>query len=98
MGKPCSIGEDEPVNENNAERCLWISKTLRIDDPGEASRSSIWVASGSKNDKSDSIGDERLFKGFQSKGDERNRVLETSPILQANPAALSRSINFQESS
>ncbi|MBA0712347.1 hypothetical protein Golax_011454 [Gossypium laxum] len=98
MGKPCSIGEDEPVNENNAERCLWISKTLRIDDPGEASRSSIWVTSGSKNDKLDSIGDERLFKGFQSKGDKRNQVLETSPILQANPAALSRSINFQESS
>ncbi|GMI99241.1 hypothetical protein HRI_003593400 [Hibiscus trionum] len=88
MAKPSNTGEDEPVNEKDGERCLWLPKTLRINDPAEAS----------KNEKPDSIGDGRLFTGFQSKGDERNRVLETSPILQANPAALSRSINFHESS
>ncbi|XWS40890.1 hypothetical protein CRYUN_Cryun17cG0034900 [Craigia yunnanensis] len=98
MGKPSISGEGEPVKENNAERCLWIPKTLRIDDPGEAARSSIWATLGIKNDKSDSIGGGGLFKAFQSKGHERNQVPETSPLLQANPAALSRSINFRESS
>ncbi|KAK6266858.1 hypothetical protein QUC31_017695 [Theobroma cacao] len=98
MGKLSNSGEEEPVKENNAERCLWIPKTLRIDDPGEAARSSIWATLGIKNDKPDSIGSGGLFKSFQSKGDERNQVPETSPVLQANPAALSRSINFHESS
>ncbi|XP_022740243.1 LOW QUALITY PROTEIN: cyclic dof factor 2-like [Durio zibethinus] len=98
MGKPGNTGEEEPVKENNAERCLWIPKTLRIDDPEAAARSSIWATLGIKNDKSDSIGGRGLFKAFQSKGDERNQVPETSPVLQANPAALSRSINFHESS
>ncbi|KAK8587793.1 hypothetical protein V6N13_086766 [Hibiscus sabdariffa] len=98
MSKPSNSGEAEPVKENNPERSLWIPKTLRIDDPGEAAKSSIWATLGIKNDKSDSIGGGGLFKAFQSKGDERNRVPETSPVLQANPAALSRSINFHESS
>ncbi|XVF60558.1 hypothetical protein PTKIN_Ptkin08bG0057600 [Pterospermum kingtungense] len=96
-GKPSNSGEEEPVKENNAERCLWIPKTLRIDDPEEAARSSIWATLGIKNDKSDSIGG-GLFKAFQSKGDERIQSPETSRVLQANPAALSRSINFHESS
>ncbi|XVE68157.1 hypothetical protein DITRI_Ditri09bG0046500 [Diplodiscus trichospermus] len=98
MGKPISSAEEEPVKENNAERCLWIPKTLRIDDPGEAARSSIWATLGIKNDKSDSVGGGGLFKAFQSKSDEKNQVPKTSPVLQANPAALSRSINFHESS
>ncbi|KAE8694160.1 hypothetical protein F3Y22_tig00110788pilonHSYRG00554 [Hibiscus syriacus] len=98
MSKPSNSGEEEPVKENNAERSLWIPKTLRIDDPGEAAKSSIWATLGIKNDKSDSVGGRGLFKAFQSKGDERAQVPETSPVLQANPAALSRSINFHESS
>ncbi|XVF14291.1 hypothetical protein REPUB_Repub09cG0046200 [Reevesia pubescens] len=97
MDKPSNSGVEEPVKENNAERCLWIPKTLRIDDPGEAARSSIWATLGIKHEKSDSIGGGGLFKAFQTKGDERNQVPETSLVLQANPAALSRSINFHES-
>ncbi|XP_039069412.1 cyclic dof factor 2-like isoform X2 [Hibiscus syriacus] len=98
MSKPNNSGEEEPVKENNAERSLWIPKTLRIDDLREAGKSSIWATLGIKNDKSDSVGGGGLFKAFQSKGDERNHIPETSPVLQANPAALSRSINFHESS
>ncbi|XP_045810613.1 cyclic dof factor 1-like [Trifolium pratense] len=38
-----------------------------------------------------------LFKGFASKGDEESYVVEaSSSILQANPAALSRSLVFHE--
>lgn len=93
-----SSGEEEPPKENNAERCLWIPKTLRIDDPGEAARSSIWATLGIKNDKVDSVSGGGLFKAFQPKSEDKNHVAETPPVLQANPAAFSRSLNFQESS
>ncbi|XP_057486814.1 cyclic dof factor 2-like [Actinidia eriantha] len=96
--KQTNSGEEEPQTENNPERYLWIPKTLRIDDLGEAARSSIWATLGIKNDKADSTSGGGLFKAFQSKNDEKKHVSETSPVLQANPAALSRSLNFHESS
>ncbi|XP_044506545.1 cyclic dof factor 2-like [Mangifera indica] len=96
MVKQSNSGEEEPHKENNAEKCLWIPKTLRIDDPGEAAKSSIWRTLGIKNDKTDSIGGGGLFKAFQPKGKGKNHVAETSLVLKANPAALSRSLNFQE--
>ncbi|KAF7134422.1 hypothetical protein RHSIM_Rhsim08G0069900 [Rhododendron simsii] len=95
--KPSS-GQEESEIEDNNEPCLWIPKTLRIDDPGEAAKSSIWQTLGIKNDKGDSISKGSMFKAFQSKRDEKNHMPETSSVLQANPAALSRSLNFHESS
>lgn len=97
IGKPNDSTEEEP-KEANPERSLWIPKTLRIDDPGEAAKSSIWATLGIKNEASDSAGRGVLLKAFQSKSEEKNHVVEASSVLQANPAALSRSRNFQESS
>jgi hypothetical protein len=38
-----------------------------------------------------------LFKGFATKGDEKNHIVEVfSSVLQVNPAALSRSLVFHE--
>ncbi|XP_042485652.1 cyclic dof factor 2-like [Macadamia integrifolia] len=98
MLKPSNSEKEDPVKQSNSEKCLWIPKTLRIDDPGEAARSSIWATLGIKNDKADSISGGGLFKAFQSKGGEKNHMTETSHVLQANPAALSRSLNFHETS
>ncbi|KAL9380943.1 hypothetical protein Peur_026600 [Populus x canadensis] len=92
-----SNSKEELVKQNNTERCLWIPKTLRIDDPGEAAKSSIWTTLGIKNDKPGSFGGRGLFKAFDSKV-EKTRAAEASPVLHANPAALSRSLKFQESS
>ncbi|XP_077212759.1 cyclic dof factor 1-like [Tasmannia lanceolata] len=89
--------EDTP-KQSNSERCLWVPKTLRIDDPGEAARSSIWATLGIKNDKVDTVNGGGLFKAFQSKVNDGNHTDETSQVLHANPAALSRSLNFHESS
>lgn len=91
-------GEDEQRKENNKEKCLWVPKTLRIDDPGEAAKSSIWTTLGIKSDKADSGQGGGLFKAFPSKGDEKDHSVQTSTVLQANPAALSRSLNFHETS
>ncbi|KAE9449284.1 hypothetical protein C3L33_18814, partial [Rhododendron williamsianum] len=96
--KHTSSGEEEPRNESSPERYLWIPKTLRIDDLGEAAKSSIWATLGIKNDKADSFSGGSLFKAFQSKGGEKNHMSDTSSVLQANPAALSRSLNFHENS
>ncbi|KAF5725373.1 hypothetical protein HS088_TW23G00094 [Tripterygium wilfordii] len=96
--KASTTGEEENPKDNNSERCLWVPKTLRIDDPGEAAKSSIWMTLGIKYDKADSLGGGGLFKSFQSKGDEKSHSTEFSPVLHANPAALSRSQNFHETS
>ncbi|XP_071735091.1 cyclic dof factor 1-like [Rutidosis leptorrhynchoides] len=91
-------GEEELTKENEPEKSLWVPKTLRIDDPDEAAKSSIWATLGIKNDPSVGSNGRGMFKAFQSKGEEKNPLNETSPALQANPAALSRSLNFQETS
>lgn len=89
-------------NNNSIERSLWVPKTLRIDDPEEAAKSSIWSTLGIKHGKGDlssGVGGKGrgLFKAFRSKGDEKSdSSTDTSAVLQANPAALSRSRNFHE--
>lgn len=94
---PASTQKEEPAKENSSsERCVLIPKTLRIDDPSEAAKSSIWATLGIKNEKISSVNGGGLFKAFQTKGDDKNHVVETSPVLQANPAALSRSLSFHE--
>ncbi|CAA0820256.1 Cyclic dof factor 2 [Striga hermonthica] len=98
--------EAGPVKESDPERCLWVPKTLRIDDPEEAAKSSIWATLGIvKNEaggpESGKGGGGGLFKAFgtESKGEGRGHVPETScTVLQANPAAMSRAMSFHESS
>lgn len=91
--------DEEMTKENEPEKSLWVPKTLRIDDPDEAAKSSIWATLGIKNDRSVGVKGRGMFKAFQSKSEEKNQTLnESSPALQANPAALSRSLNFQETS
>ncbi|KAJ6844272.1 cyclic dof factor 2-like [Iris pallida] len=81
--------------EEKSEKSLWVPKTLRIDDPDEAAKSSIWSTLGIKPEDSTKRGD--LFKDFQSNGERRDHTSAPVQILHANPAALSRSQTFQES-
>ena len=75
--------------EQKAEKKFWVPKALRIDNPEEAAKSSIWASLGIK-------ADERIiFKSFQSK-DLKNSETKMPESLQANPAAFSRSQTFQE--
>ncbi|PHU25490.1 hypothetical protein BC332_03822 [Capsicum chinense] len=88
--------KEESSKESNPEKCLWVPKTLRIDDPREAAKSSIWATLGIKHDSVESVGGSP-FNAFQPKNDDNISVSENSTVLQANPAALSRSVNFNES-
>ncbi|TKY55082.1 Cyclic dof factor 3 [Spatholobus suberectus] len=92
MIKQDTLHKEEAPKPRNGS--VLVPKTLRIDDPSEAAKSSIWATLGIKNE---SVSGGGMFKAFQPKKDEKNRV-EASPVLMANPAALSRSLNFHESS
>ncbi|CAJ1944101.1 unnamed protein product [Sphenostylis stenocarpa] len=92
MIKQDSLPKEEASKPRNGR--VLVPKTLRIDDPSEAAKSSIWATLGIKNE---SVSGGGMFKAFQSKKNEKNRV-EASPVLMANPAALSRSLNFHENS
>lgn len=75
------------------KKSLWVPKTLRIDDPDEAAKSSIWTTLGIKPD--DEGG---MFKPYKSKAKSEGHKVDasSSPSLTANPAAVSRSHSFQE--
>ncbi|XP_048562992.1 cyclic dof factor 2-like [Triticum urartu] len=86
--------DPNPQKDDKEEKSLWVPKTLRIDDPDEAAKSSIWATLGIKP------GDPGVFKPFQFKGESKGQPADARPAraLQANPAAFSRSQSFQESS
>ncbi|GER41379.1 Dof zinc finger protein [Striga asiatica] len=101
--------EEEKVKESDPEKCLWVPKTLRIDDPEEASRSSILSTLGiNRNRDDDDCGDvgvsrgDGLFKALQRKSKDNYQKnwahAKSSTVLQANPAGLSRSLSFNEGS
>ncbi|KAG1342524.1 cyclic dof factor 3 [Cocos nucifera] len=87
----------DSLKQINQERCLWIPRTLRIHDPKEAAKRSIWATMGFKYDSAGGIIGGGLFKAFQNKEGVKNHTAEISQILHANPAALSRALHFQES-
>ncbi|XP_006658977.2 cyclic dof factor 1-like [Oryza brachyantha] len=82
--------DSKPQGDDKVEKNLWIPKTLRIDDPDEAAKSSIWTTLGIEP------GDRGMFRPFQSKAGTREQISGAARVLQANPAALSRSHSFQE--
>ncbi|KAJ6951833.1 hypothetical protein D5086_033184 [Populus alba] len=73
------------MDEEKTEKCILVPKTLRIDDPSEASKSPLWATFGLPPDQKDPT----------SEG--CGHVSDATNVLEANPAALSRSQTFQES-
>ncbi|CAJ1939820.1 unnamed protein product [Sphenostylis stenocarpa] len=88
-----SSNPQKEMRDVDSEHNFLIPRTLRIDDPSETTKSSMWSKLGTKDDKASSGG---LFKAFPSKGNGTNHMVEASSVLQANPAALSRSLTFHE--
>ncbi|KAG7949008.1 hypothetical protein I3843_13G038500 [Carya illinoinensis] len=86
-----------PQSEETKERSLWVPKTLRIDDPEEAAKSSIWSTLGIKPEKDKPSIRDSIFKASKLKSDTSSRTSDADHILKANPAAFSRCQSFQES-
>ncbi|KAG8366356.1 hypothetical protein BUALT_Bualt17G0071300 [Buddleja alternifolia] len=99
MLRPSNLGKENISEKISSQRPVLIPKTLRIHDPSEAAKSSIWSTLGIKHRKIGSTNGTSLFKAFESKGDRNIGNIDNSKlVLHANPAALSRSLNFHESS
>ncbi|XP_010415608.1 PREDICTED: cyclic dof factor 5-like [Camelina sativa] len=77
-------------------RARLVSESLRIN--GQATKSAVWSKLPTKPEKKTQ--GFSLFNGFDTKGNSNRRSLvvpQTSYSLQANPAAMSRVMNFRES-
>lgn len=85
------------MEEEKAEKCILVPKTLRIDDLSEASKSPLWATLGLKPDQKDPASKGTIFKNFETKAECYGHVSDITHVLEANPAALSRSHTFQES-
>ncbi|KAF3326372.1 cyclic dof factor 2 [Carex littledalei] len=91
-----SILNLEAGKDGTKDANIWVPKTLRIDNPEEAAKSSIWAMVGARNEKTDKIGG-KIAKMFEPKGEvKESNMLKKSHMLIANPAALARSVNFLE--
>ncbi|XP_020207835.1 cyclic dof factor 3 isoform X2 [Cajanus cajan] len=85
------------TDEEKSDMCVLVPKTLRIDDPNEASKCPIWSTSlGIKPDNLQYVSEDAISKREKPK-EGKDRVLGVSQILEANPAAISRAHAFQES-
>lgn len=78
------------LQEEKSGNNIRVPKTLRIGDPAEAAKSSVWDALGIKPD------DKGMIKSLQPKVLKHDKTPESPQTLQANPAAFSRSQSFQE--
>lgn len=98
---------DDGRNGGNAK--VWAPKSIRIDDVDEVARSSIWSLVGIKGDqtKQQDAADghagghsKQLGTVFEPKRGEATKkaMMTSSPLLHANPVALTRSVAFQEGS
>lgn len=74
-----------------------VPKTLRIDDPGEAARSSIWSTLGIGR-RSDTLAAGGIFGDFKSKAESRKDNDLNARTRSSNPAGRDRSLLFQENS
>ncbi|OEL31110.1 hypothetical protein BAE44_0007871 [Dichanthelium oligosanthes] len=85
---------------------VWAPKTIRIEDADEVARSSIWSLIGIKGDKkqdADHTGGHKHGTVFDPKHEAKKTVkpavmITSSPLMHANPVALTRSVTFQEGS
>ncbi|XP_074589605.1 cyclic dof factor 1-like [Curcuma longa] len=91
LGKHVRDGEDGCEQMN-------LAKTFKIDDSEEVSKSSIWTMVGIASNKSSASSGGGLLKAFHPKGSIKNHGFEVPSLLHANPAAIARSLHFQETS
>ncbi|XP_058754015.1 cyclic dof factor 1-like [Vicia villosa] len=83
--------------EDTTKHNIWVPKTIRINNPEEAAKSSIWSTLRTKSQQNKPIMKGGVFKSFEPKSSASSRDSDDNQILRANPAAFSRSGTFQES-
>lgn len=95
-GKHCR--DSELTDREQSEMYASAPKTLKLDDPDEALRCPIQTTFGIKLDNEDLVvKDSSVRKKFTHKIEGKDNAC-SSPVLESNPAAFSRSHAFQVSS
>lgn len=88
---------DGNLIDEKSENCISVPKTLRIDDPDEASKSSSVASLDFNSNQKENKLRCGVFKPYRSSQDCKAHTMDTVEVLEANPAALSRTHTFQES-
>ncbi|KAL9225946.1 hypothetical protein vseg_001817 [Gypsophila vaccaria] len=99
LGHSDRINRDVIRDNNSANGRVVIPRILNVDDPIEASNSSIWNTLHLKNNHrvSNPTAKGGFFGGSQKINSSSNSSGEpSSMVLELNPAAFSRSLSFQE--
>ncbi|CAI8607083.1 unnamed protein product [Vicia faba] len=95
LGKHCRDGSTQA--EDTMKHNIWVPKTIRINNPEEAAKSSIWSTLRTKSQQNKPIMKGGVFKSFEAKSNASSRDSDDNQILRANSASFSRSGTFQES-
>ncbi|KMZ71012.1 Cyclic dof factor 1 [Zostera marina] len=95
LGKHSRDDDEKEEEEKTEKKSLWIPKTIRIDDPDEAAKSSIWATLGIKPYRNKLGRKPSIFKPLHPNKSRQTEATTQAGFL-ANPAALSRSQTFQE--
>ncbi|KAG9152842.1 hypothetical protein Leryth_012467 [Lithospermum erythrorhizon] len=90
-----NIDNGDPAVESGARKYVMPKKALKIDNMNDAATRSI---RSMKDSNDDSFKGSSRFRAFYPLFDGKNHTSDNSLILQANPAAFSRSMNFHERS
>jgi hypothetical protein len=109
LGKHAREADEPGIRRSHGSGKVWAPKTIRIDDADEVAKSSIWSLIGIKADDKQKNADMDGRKHgsstvFEPKHDEEKKTAKQammmittgSPLLHANPVALTRSLTFQE--
>ena len=95
----CGVESTHIDSVSEPPRSLWVPKTLRIGDPVEAARSSIWTTLGLDDSPGLLDSGRGITAAFKCKtGSKKDADHDESRTqsLHTNPAALSRSATFNE--
>lgn len=93
-----TLEKPQQSNGSQPEKCLWVPKTLRINDPLDAARSSIWTTLGLGDGPLSHPVNGSSAKLFQIRSEFKDYNETTNSQQHMNPAALSRSAAFHENS
>lgn len=80
--------DEDSMEAATPKKRVIVPKTLRVNDPNDALKSTVWEALGIKP---------RVAKPLETGTTSNDYPLNAPPELEANPAALCRSQTFQES-
>lgn len=95
LGKNSSDGNS--MDEEKSEKCVLVPKALRIDDPDEASKSSNLTTLGINSNQEGNKMRCGVFRPYKSSQECEGYPLDTTEVLEANPAVLSCAHTCQES-